>query len=100
MSLTKEELSLISKNYKNYKTEYEATKSMPRVLAHVRELEAKIAELEKKGASNKVKARVGVMEVQIDAGKDGLLGTKDDKVTVGRAKPKKEPGARSRSRKK
>ena len=99
MSLTKEELSLISKNYKNYKSEYEASKSMPRVLAYVRELEARIAELEKKGTSNKVKAKVGVMEVEIDAGKDGVLGTKDDKVTVGRAKAKKKP-ARSRAKKK
>lgn len=99
MSLTKEELSLISKNYKKYSSNYAASKSMPRVLAHVRELEARIADLERGGTSNKVKARVGVMEVEIDAGKDGLLGTKDDKVTVWRAKSKKKTRGRGRAKK-
>jgi len=61
MTLTPEELGLISKNYKNYKSKYEATKTMPRVLAHVRELEAQIAELKaaakKKPAAKKPAAK-------------------------------------------
>ena len=45
MSLTQKELGLIRSNYRNYKSEYEATKTMPRVLAYVRELEGQVAEL-------------------------------------------------------
>ena len=45
MSLTPEELGLITSNYKNYKSRHEATKSMPKVLAYVRELETQVVEL-------------------------------------------------------
>ena len=55
MSLTAEELGLISRNYRNYRSEHEATKSMPKVLAYVRELEAQVAEL--KAAAKKASAK-------------------------------------------
>jgi hypothetical protein len=41
-------------------------------------------------------AKVGMMEVQLDAGKDGRFGTDDDKVTIKRA-AKKKPAAKKKA---
>ena len=42
-------------------------------------------------------AKVGIMEVVVDTGKDGLLGTKDDKISVGIAK-KKAPAKKKKAK--
>mgnify|MGYP003624271298 CR=1 FL=1 len=93
--LTKKEIQFIAKNYKDYKSPMYACKSMPAVLEHVRCLEAKIERLKK--APSKVTAKVGIMEVVVDTGKDGLLGTKDDKISVGIAK-KKAPAKKKKAK--
>ena len=53
MSLTKKDLSQIAKSYKDYRSPYEATKVMPKVLNCIQELQSEIARLELEVASLK-----------------------------------------------
>ena len=56
----------------------------------LRQMLALIDELQG-GKDGQITAKVGVMDVKIRAGKDGVLGTADDKVTIKRSSRKKAP---------
>jgi len=59
------------------------------LLGHVKALDKQLA------SAGTVTARVGMMQVAVSAGDDGKLGTKDDKVSISRAK--KRPAAKKKS---
>ena len=50
------------------------------LFSYIDELEKGVSE------AHQLKVKVGILEAKIDAGKDGKFGTKDDKVTLSRAK--------------
>lgn len=71
----------------------------------VPELLAHIDALEKQVSSGSVTASVGMLDVTVDAGKDGRLGTKDDEVKITRSRKtparkkavaKKKPAAKKK----
>jgi len=71
------------------------------LLEHIKALNEQLA------SASSVTARVGMMQVEVSAGDDGKLGTKDDKVSISRAKrkpavkkkaaPKKKAAAKKKS---
>ena len=59
------------------------------LLGHVKALNKQLA------SGGSVTATVGMMEVEVSAGDDKKLGTKDDKVSISRAK--KKPAAKKKA---
>ena len=52
------------------------------------------------GDDGEITAKVGIMDVSLNAGEDGVLGTKDDKVTIKRSSRKRAPAKKKAPAKK
>lgn len=85
--LSKEQLSEYRSMLGNKTAQWH--RAVPALLSHIDELESLLE------SSGTIKAKVGIMQVEIDAGDDRKFGTKDDEVKVSVAK-RKRAGAKKK----